>query len=107
MTKRKPKTKEQVRLETRFAIFVVYVIYNLAFVFMAMKSNYIANNITNLMVLNVVLTSLIMLWSFDLKNIIGWWNKQWFIRKQRALHRQEIKARLERERGLGYDSIPR
>lgn len=104
---KKSKTTDQVRLETRFAIFIVYVIYNLAAFYAIDKSTFAAYNIANILCLNFTLSSVIMIWAIDLKNIRGWWNKRWFKAQQRALHKVEVENRLKMERELGYDKIER
>lgn len=107
MAKKKVKTTDQIRLETRFAIFIVYLIYNMVVVYASERSTFVANNLSDMLWLNFFLSSIVMIWSLDLKNIRGWWNKRVFIFKQKRAHRKEIEARLAHEKGLGYDKIER
>ncbi len=111
MSKKLPKDKHQVRLETRFAIFVVFLIYNMVFVWLsyytANDTPYVTDKLSSLISFNFITSSIIMLWANDLKNIRGWWAKLLFKKKQQYLHRREIEDRLLNERKMGYGEIER
>lgn len=107
MAKKKTKTPDQIRLETRFAIFVVYIIYNMLTMYALNKSMFISHNVIGLWWLNLTMSSSIMLYALDLKNIRGWWNKRVYNIIQKRRHRKEIEARLAKERGMGYGEIER
>jgi len=95
----------QSKENTRKAISVLFTVQILLVSFVAMYSPFMAVNFTSFIFTNTLSFFALAFYLFDLKNVKGWWNRKIFEAKRNMKHREDVKKRIAKEKGMGYDSL--
>lgn len=86
----------------KLALAVIYTIQILIIAFAAFYSPFIAVNIISFISINAAINFAFSFYLLNLKNVKGWWKKQWYLARARANHKRMVKLQYEKE--VGYTS---
>ena len=93
------------RDEFKVALAVIYTLQILIITFLSFKSPFIALNVNTFIITQTIINFLFAFYLLNLKNIVGWWKREWFLAKARREHKESIKMEYEKRVGYNYEQL--